>query len=145
MRQVHGKGAKKRTVILAGQALLALQDCMAARGLGGMNVTPLGGPLLARTIDSLEPLGNQALDEHVKGWISKTVSSSAPPSNERLKVAGATTHWLRHTFGTRAVARQVPADVIQAQMGHASIQTTLSIYGRAPLQRRTDELAKAFG
>lgn len=145
MLQVHGKGAKNRIAILPGQALLALQDYLAARGLGCIDVAPPSAPLLASTIDPMEPIGYQALYEHVKGWISKAVRASALPSNERLKMAGATTHWLRHTFGTRAVARQVPADVIQAQMGHASIQTTLSIYGRAPLQRRTDELAKAFG
>ncbi|RZI71759.1 MAG: integrase, partial [Pseudomonas sp.] len=63
---------------------------------------------------------------------------------ERAKLAGATTHWLRHTFGTRAIARNVPLDVIQAQMGHASIQTTTAIYGRAPIKRRVDELGKAF-
>ncbi|MDP2368782.1 phage integrase family protein [Rhodoferax sp.] len=145
MLQVHGKGAKNRIAIIPGQALLALQDYLAARGLGGIEVAPPSAPLLGSTIDPMEPIGYQALYEHVNGWIAKAVSSSALPSNERLKLAGATTHWLRHTFGTRAVARQVPADVIQAQMGHASIQTTLSIYGRAPLQRRNDELAKAFG
>lgn len=145
MLQVHGKGAKNRIAILPGQALLALQDYLAARGLGGLEGAPAGAPLLASTIDPMESIGYQALYEHVKGWIAKAVCASALPSNERLKLAGATTHWLRHTFGTRSVARQVPADVIQAQMGHASIQTTLSIYGRAPLQRRTDELAKAFG
>jgi integrase len=81
----------------------------------------------------------------VKGWIAKAVAASALPSNERSRLAGATTHWLRHTFGTRAVAREVPLDVIQAQMGHASIQTTMGIYGRAPMKRRAEELAKAFG
>ena len=71
--------------------------------------------------------------------------ASRLPANEQSRLAGATTHWLRHTFGTRAIARQVPLDVIQAQMGHASIQTTTAIYGRAPIKRRVDELDKAFG
>jgi integrase len=35
--------------------------------------------------------------------------------------------------------------VIQAHMGHASIQTTMSIYGRAPIKRLTSEMEKAFG
>ena len=73
------------------------------------------------------------------------VRASSLPANEREHLAGATTHWLRHTFGTRAIAREVPLDVIQAQMGHASIQTTTAIYGRAPIKRRVDELGKAFG
>ena len=72
------------------------------------------------------------------------MAASSLPVKERLKLARASTHWLRHTFGTRSIARGVPLDVIQAQMGHASIQTTTSIYGRAPIQRRADELAKAF-
>ena len=80
---------------------------------------PPAAPLLASAVDPMAPVGYQALYEHVKGW-------------------------LRHSFGTRAIARQVPLDVIQAQMGHASIQTTTAIYGRAPIRRRVDELGKAF-
>ena len=96
-------------------------------------------------MDPMESVGYQALYEHVKGWLAKAVRASSLPANERERLAGATTHWLRHTFGTRAIARQVPLDVIQAQMGHASIQTTTAIYGRAPIKRRVDELGKAFG
>jgi integrase len=69
---------------------------------------------------------------------------SALPYAESANIAKASTHWLRHTFGTRAIARGVPLDVIQAQMGHASIQTTTAIYGRAPLKRRSNEMEKAF-
>jgi integrase len=77
--------------------------------------------------------------------LRKAISNSSLPLNERNRLAGASTHWLRHTFGTRAIARDVPLDVIQAQMGHASIQTTTATYGRAPIKRRVDELGKAFG
>jgi len=51
------------------------------------------------------------------------VQACGLPANERERerLAGATTHWLRHTFGTRAIAQAVPLDVIQGQMGHASI------------------------
>lgn len=47
-------------------------------------------------------------------------------------------------FGTWAIAKNVPLDVIQAQMGHASIQTTTNSYGRMPTQRWRDELGKIF-
>ncbi|TAL66101.1 MAG: integrase [Burkholderiaceae bacterium] len=142
--QVHGKGAKNRIAAIPGQAFGALQEYLFARGLGGIETAPADAPLLASTLDPMSPVGYQALYEHVKSWISRAVSASALPTNERLKLAGATTHWLRHTFGTRAIARNVPLDVIQAQMGHASIQTTAGIYGRAPIKRRVDELEKAF-
>jgi integrase len=70
--------------------------------------------------------------------------STPLPTAERHRMSQASTHWLRHIFGTRAIAKDVPLDVIQAQMGHASIQTTTAIYGRAPMRRRIDELDRAF-
>ena len=130
---------------MPGQALHALQGYLLARSLGSIQAAPPEAPLLAATQDSLAPIGYQALYEHVKGWLTRAVRASSLPAHERDRLSGATTHWLRHTFGTRAIAREVPLDVIQAQMGHASIQTTTAIYGRAPIKRRMDELGKAFG
>ena len=143
--QVHGKGAKNRIAAVPSQALHALEQYLLARGLGSIQSAPPEAPLLASTQDPMAPVGYQALYEHVKSWLGKAVRASNLPANEREQLTGATTHWLRHTFGTRAISREVPLDVIQAQMGHASIQTTTSIYGRAPLRRRVDELGKAFG
>jgi integrase len=80
----------------------------------------------------------------VKRWFAKAISASSLSSRERNELAGATTHWLRHTFGTKAVARDVPYDVIQQQLGHSSVNTTMNIYGRAPLKRRAEELGRAF-
>ena len=142
--QVHGKGAKNRIAAVPGQALEALQAYLAVRGLGSIQTAPPTAPLLASAVDPMAPVGYQALYEHVKGWLGKAVSASSLPAHERTRLMGASTHWLRHTFGTRAIAREVPLDVIQAQMGHASIQTTTAIYGRAPIKRRVDELGKAF-
>ena len=142
--QVHGKGAKNRIAAVPGQALHALEKYLAARGLGTIGTAPPEAPLLASAVDPMAPVGYQAIYEHVKGWLGRAISASALPANERTRLLGASTHWLRHTFGTRAIARQVPLDVIQAQMGHASIQTTTAIYGRAPIKRRVDELGKAF-
>jgi integrase len=126
------------------QAFNALQQYLESRNIGTIEADPPGAHLLASTRDPMEVVGYQALYETVRSWISRAVSASRLPTNERLHLAKASTHWLRHTFGTRAIAREVPLDVIQAQMGHASIQTTTSIYGRAPLQRRVKELTKAF-
>ena len=143
--QVFGKGAKNRVAAVPGQAFAALQDYLMSRHLEGIETAPGTLPLLASTKDPFEPIGYQALYEHVRAWFRKAIANSGLPSTERTKLARASTHWLRHTFGTRAVAREVPLDVIQAQMGHASIQTTTAIYGRAPIKRRVDELGKEFG
>lgn len=142
--QVHGKGSKNRVAAVPGQAIEALQAYLRARGLAGIETAPGKTPLLSDLADPAKPIGYQALYEHVKNWLSKAVANSALPERERRRIAGASTHWLRHTFGTRAVAREVPLDVIQEQLGHASIQTTMNIYGRAPIKRRTHELGKAF-
>ena len=142
--QVHGKGSKNRLAAVPGQALHALQEYLVFRGLVSIQAATPTAPLLASAVDPMAPVGYQALYEHVRGWLAKAVRASSLPTNERERLAGATTHWLRHTFGTRAIAREVPLDVIQAQMGHASIQTTTAIYGRAPIKRRVDELGKAF-
>lgn len=143
--QVHGKGAKNRLAAITPLAMQALCEYLDARGLGSdPMLAPAQAPLLSSTQDPMQAIGYQALYEHVRGWLSKAVAAACLPEKERLQLAKASTHWLRHTFGTRAIAKAVPLDVIQAQMGHASIQTTTGIYGRAPIQRRMDELGKAF-
>ncbi|MBK3780036.1 tyrosine-type recombinase/integrase [Paraburkholderia aspalathi] len=52
-------------------------------------------------------------------------------------------HALRHTWATDAVARQMPLDVVQRLLGHASLSTT-SIYARAERERSIDEVAKLY-
>lgn len=142
---VHGKGAKNRVANVPAQAYEALQGYLVQRGLGSVQVAPPEAPLVSSVLDPVAGVGYQAIYESVRAWVSKFVAASDLPMGERLKLAKASMHWLRHTFGTRSIARGVPLDVIQAQMGHSSMDTTASIYGRAPLQRRSEELGKAFG
>ena len=85
--QVHGKGARNRIAAVPGQALEALQDYLQARHLGGIETAPPQAPLLASAIDPMEPVGYQALYEHVKGWLAKAVRASSLPANEREKLA----------------------------------------------------------
>jgi integrase len=53
-------------------------------------------------------------------------------------------HDLRHTFGTRMIAK---ADIrrVQEWMGHADIQTTMKYLHYAPRQEDAELVAKAFG
>lgn len=143
--RVTGKGSKTRTVFVPRPAFDALQTYLFSRGVGGIETAPSDAPLLASTHDGMTPIGYQALYLTVKRWLRKAVSASGLSLRERNVLDGASTHWLRHTFGTRAVAREVPYDVIQQQLGHASVTTTMNIYARAPLRRRAAELGKAFG
>jgi len=38
-------------------------------------------------------------------------------------------HWLRHSAATRMLRDGVPVEVVSTLLGHASVSTTLSIYG----------------
>jgi len=142
--RVTGKRAKTRTVIIPRPAFEALQTYLGQRGLGGIESAPPSAPLIASTQDGMTPIGYQALYLTVKRWFRKAISDSELSFKERMELDGASTHWLRHTFGTKAVAKEVPYDVIQQQLGHSSVNTTMNIYARAPLRRRAEELGKAF-
>lgn len=60
---------------------------------------------------------------------------------DRRRLAGLSPHAFRHTFGTQSVATDVPLDVVQQLLGHASLQTT-SVYVTAEEKRRRAEIAK---
>ena len=62
---------------------------------------------------------------------------------ERAHLRRAAPHALRHTFGTQAVAGEVPLDVVQKVLGHASLQTT-TIYVQAEKRRSITELGRFF-
>ncbi|WP_230753634.1 tyrosine-type recombinase/integrase [Ralstonia solanacearum] len=50
-------------------------------------------------------------------------------------------HAYRHAFGTTATEADVPVDVVQSYLGHASTSTT-AIYNKAGARRRQREIAK---
>ena len=62
---------------------------------------------------------------------------------EREILRRASPHAFRHTFGTQAAAGQVPLDVLQRVLGHASLTTT-TIYIQAEKQRSIEELGAYF-
>jgi site-specific recombinase XerD len=55
-------------------------------------------------------------------------------------------HWFRHTAATRMLRDQVPIEVVSTLLGHASITTTLDIYGHLTAEdaRRVLEAAGWF-
>ena len=82
------------------------------------------------TVDALGRLVRRAVQR-----LSAQTAGLADFSTEDLvQLANTSAHAFRHTFGTRAVAREMPTDVVQAILGHASLQTT-SIYVRAERRR----------
>lgn len=142
--QVHGKGARNRVIAVPGQAEEALNDYLAARGLPWLGEADPEVPLLASTLDPLAPIGYQALYQTLKRWVSRAISASDLPRAEREDARRASPHWLRHTFGTRALERHAPLEVVQRQLGHADPRTTMR-YAKAQLERLQAEMDQAFG
>jgi len=142
--KVHGKGAKNRHVTLNRQAREALNDYLAARGLGDfLNADP-ATPVLASALDPMTPVSYPALYQTVRRWLEKAVSASALPQHERAQLYKASIHWLRHTFGTRLIEKGAAPDAVQSSMGHAS-PATLGRYTRSSAKRQFSEVAKVFG
>jgi integrase/recombinase XerD len=52
-------------------------------------------------------------------------------------------HWYRHSMATRALRDGVPIEVVSKLLGHASVTTTMSVYGHLTVEdaRRALEAA----
>lgn len=134
--QILGKGEKSRWCVINNTAEGALRQYLRERGLPPLEACDREIPLVSSTIDPLLPVGYQALHESFTWWMKKIDKAI----NEKSLRGSPTLHRLRHTFATQAVKEEVPYDVIQAQLGHASVNTTISIYATAPDKRRAAEL-----
>lgn len=141
---VLGKRSKWREVPLPDPAVEALVRYLGRRGLDlGVLESDPQAPLVAR-LEGEGPLGASRIYEIVSGAFDRCageVYSFDRTAAERIRAA--TTHWLRHTYGSHAIARGVPQDVLQANLGHASLATT-SIYVTAEKSRRHRATRAAF-
>ncbi|BDB27308.1 tyrosine-type recombinase/integrase [Cupriavidus sp. P-10] len=141
-----GKGTRAREVHVPAPVIEALRDYLAARGLGREferlhPETPLIGRVKAD--GQAGRLSVAQLDAIWKGFFAQAaevLATEDPAGAARLAQASA--HWLRHTFGSHAIARGVALDVVQHQLGHASLATT-SVYVHVEDARRARELDRA--
>jgi len=69
-----------------------------------------------------------------KGLVKSDKKSAA-------RLASASTHWLRHSHGSHAVASGTPIEIVQNNLGHASLSTT-TIYVTSETKRRHLEMQK---
>lgn len=142
---VLGKRQKWREVPLPDPAIESLRAYLARRGL---NADPLANEAETPLITKLsleEPLSAARIYEVLRWGFERCavwVYRQDPKAAERIREAS--THWLRHTYGSHSAARNVPQDVLQANLGHESLATT-SIYVRAEKTRRHRAVRGAFG
>jgi site-specific recombinase XerD len=142
---VLGKRKKWREVPLPDPAMQALRAYLLARGRG---TDPLAQdpetPLIAK-LSLEEPLTTARIyDILVAGFERCAEHVWAQDKRAAERIREASTHWLRHTYGSHSAARGVPQDVLQANLGHESLATT-SIYVRAEKARKHRAMQQAFG
>lgn len=158
---VLGKRNRWRTVFPTSRVIQALNAHWLDRGRDfsyGLAEIPLLSPLSAPATANAQAKHHDAtgamkesgfspdgLYQVVKTALKRIADDAAfDLSNaERVHLRRAAPHAFRHTFGTLAVAGEVPLDVVQKVLGHASLQTT-TIYVQAEKKRSIRELGKFF-
>lgn len=142
--QVHGKGSKNRVIAVPTQAVLALEAYLVSRGLPPLGKCDPQAPLLGSVRDSSDGIGYQALYKSTKAWFKRAIRLSDLPVAEQMVALRASTHWLRHTCGTRALERGVKIEQLQRQLGHADIRTTMR-YAKTQLEELLEGMEDGFG
>ncbi|WP_429500423.1 phage integrase family protein (plasmid) [Robbsia andropogonis] len=143
---VVGKRSKARTIPIPRKTFAALQRYLRARGLPedptrSDPTTPLIGRVSGEDLRPLEPRSLALAFKLIFRRAAGALLLEDPHAAARL--AKASTHWLRHTFGTRAIEAGTPLDIVQENLGHVSPATT-SIYVTTELDRRIRALEEAF-
>ncbi|TYC51383.1 integrase [Zoogloea oleivorans] len=160
---VLGKGLRWRTVFMPDAAVQAIREHWEDRGQDFDDLkSHADSHLLSPIIIPSTPTASQKHLQEDSGqahgfvpgslWriVTKTLKTVADDqriemtNQEREILRHRATHALRHTFATVAVGNEVPLDVMQKLLGHASLDTT-SIYVQAERKRSIAEMSKFFG
>ena len=109
--RILGKGRKTRTVLLNHKACEALHQWLRER--------PKGETPALFTSTHQKPLSARQIQRIVKKYL------------KRANISGASTHTLRHTFGTHHIEQGTDLITVQEFLGHASLDTTKLYVGLA--------------
>ena len=126
---IIGKGKKERLVTVPEEFI----DNVLIRYRESLGLTPLphidentpimpsqktGQPLHQ---DSLNNMVEEAFDLVIKSLVKKEKKQQAHA------IAGASSHWLRHTGATQALG-EISETMLAEELGHASVKTTVEVY-----------------
>jgi integrase len=106
----------------------------AADGKGGiaLRVPPAQG----------RALGTSGLYRTLKRFFARIAQRAcAIDGLDSSRLQAASTHWLRHTFARQGAAAQMPVEVLQQALGHASLATT-TVYLSTERTRMVQEFEK---
>jgi integrase/recombinase XerC len=150
--EIVGKRNKRRMVPISRRAYAALEAHWTDRDvLGG-----LAGPLLAPVATGTSPRAQAKAAQGKTGYSDRGLRHLVDRAGTQFRGWLAEhhaelarrplflhPHAYRHAFGTAATEAQVPGDVVQSYLGHASPATT-ALYNKAGARRRRQEIGKLF-
>lgn len=161
--KVRGKGGKLRIVPVPLDVIGELSKYLVARGLDPdpEHARNRGAFLLGkavdlderapwaeasrRAVDPKEGIAAATFYAQVKAFFADCAQAmTLRDAKGAQRLAAASTHWMRHTHGSHSVAAGTPLDVVQQNMGHASLNTT-TIYTTSEERRRMKEMGKFWG
>jgi site-specific recombinase XerD len=161
--RVIGKGERVREVPVPDDVIDQLKAYLEARGLspriddlGNQGAYLLGkavdidrrAPGLARSVvEPREGIAPTTFYDQLKTFFTESanVLRSRGDSRGATRLAKASTHWLRHTHASHALASgQVPIEIAQQNLGHASLATT-TVYVTTEQKRRMKAMAGFWG
>ena len=152
--RVVGKGQRVREVPVHKEVIDELLDYLGGRGLASPSMPADGkAHLLGKAADAGKRpsglIGRQLpvdvsqgiaattlydqIKEFFRGCLMQLLQRGESKSAARF--AKASTHWLRHTHASHAIAGGMPIEVAQQNLGHASLATT-TVYVRTEERRR---------
>lgn len=136
---VIGKGDVRRRVPLPAEVVERLSRYLASRGLPESPLDcPKGTPLIGKLGFNRQHTAGNLTGDHVAELLKRFFrrgALAAPDERTRATLLRASTHWMRHTFGSHALANGMEMDVARQSLGHASLDTT-SVYSTVELERR---------
>ena len=157
---VLGKAQKERIVLVPDAVVADLSAYLAARGLDadpespidrgalmiGKATEPSAWSAVARAeIKRKDGVSDAVMYRQFKAFFRDCANAMTPTdARGAARLAAGSSHWLRHTHGTHAVAAGMPLDVMQQNMGHASLDTTTG-YIISAAQRRLKASRLVFG
>lgn len=136
---VIGKGNKLRRVPVPDAAIAALGRYLEARGFAADPAASRGVALMGHATDQVERakwakrdtasadagLAASTLYRQIKRFFQACAAELAPvDSRGAERLAAASTHWMRHTHISHALASGAPLETIKQNAGHASLDTT---------------------
>lgn len=154
MLRVIGKGQKERDVPVPVGVVSELAGYLTSRGLDPdpEDIGSQGAHLLGKASDSderarglsrgLRPdprdgIAATTLYDQIKRFFSdcSDVLRGQADAKGAERLARASTHWMRHSHASHAIAGGMPIEVAQQNLGHASLATT-TVYVTTERKRR---------